>query len=96
MRETHPIAIAEYTCCECIKKISPGEEYQCINAIEHDKWVTYRTCRDCEAKRKALGYEIAIGDLAFNLMMDFDYEADNRFQMREEYDQTDCMQKMRM
>ena len=88
MKETHPTAIMTHKCCECIKNIRPGDEYQCIETIEHNRWITYRTCADCEKKRNELGFEIAIGDLAFNLMFNFDYRSEMNFLMREDCGQT--------
>lgn len=45
--ETRPIARKEHKCCECGRKIRPGERYERVYGIWDNGPETYKTCVYC-------------------------------------------------
>lgn len=41
----------EHKCCECYKKIVPGEQYEYISGIWDGEPAAYKTCLDCKSLR---------------------------------------------
>jgi len=47
-------ASKQHTCCECHRKIEPGDRYQVVEGCWEGKWATYKTCSPCAALRDLL------------------------------------------
>ena len=48
-----PIARKEHTCCECARKIEPGETYEAFSGKWEGDFHTFKTCTDCLSIRHA-------------------------------------------
>ena len=52
--ETWHKARKEHKCCECKRKIKPGDEYERIAGVWDGDFSTYKTCEVCAGLRDAL------------------------------------------
>lgn len=42
-----------HLCCECRKKIQPGEKYEYVSGVWEGRFEHYKTCLDCVSMRKS-------------------------------------------
>lgn len=47
-------AAKRHWCCECRRKISPGELYENTRGMWDGKFETYKTCYDCRSVRRTM------------------------------------------
>jgi hypothetical protein len=74
-REEMPTARRVYKCCECGKKIVPGQKYHKVVGVWDGDFRTFRTCLPCKSIRDDYCPGSAFGYLREDISncLDFDY-----------------------